>query len=257
MKKTVLITGASSGIGLEFAKIFAKNGYDLVLVARNTAKLQGLAAELAPTKSEIISMDLSDPHAPKKLFEIVTALGLEVDTLINNAGFGDFGNFHESDWTKQAQMLQLNINTLTELTHLFVKPMVARKNGKILNVASTASFQPGPLMSVYYATKHYVLAFSEAIAEELAPLGITVTTLCPGATASGFQSAAAMEESSLVKGKKLPSSEEVALYGYKALQKGKIVAIHGAMNYLMANSVRFTPRKMVLKIVRKMQEKSK
>ena len=154
-------------------------------------------------------------------------------------------------------MINLNITTLTQFTKLYLQDMVARKSGKIMNVASTAAFQSGPTMAVYYATKAYVLSFSEAIDNEVSDKGITVTSLCPGATESGFQAAAAMEESALVKGKKLPTSKEVAEYGYKAMLSGKTVAIHGFMNYIMANSVRFTPRALVVKITRKMQDKSK
>jgi hypothetical protein len=180
---------------------------------------------------------------------------LQIDYLINNAGFGDFGFFAQSNWDKQLQMINLNITTLTHLTHLFLPAMIKNKYGRVMNVASTAAFQPGPTMSVYYATKAFVLHFSEAIANELEGSGVTVTALCPGATESGFQSAAAMEESKLVKGKKLPSSAEVAQYGFNAMMNGKKVAIHGMMNYLMANSIRFTPRALVLKVVRMMQDK--
>ena len=154
-------------------------------------------------------------------------------------------------------MINLNITTLTQFTKLYLQDMVARKSGKIMNVASTAAFQSGPTMAVYYATKAYVLSFSEAIDNEVSDKGITVTSLCPGATESGFQAAAAMEESALVKGKKLPTSKEVAEYGYKAMLSGKTVAIHGLMNYLMANSVRFAPRAFTVWMVRKMQDKSK
>lgn len=177
--------------------------------------------------------------------------------MINNAGFGDFGMFVETDWNKELQMINLNITTLTQFTKLYLQDMVKRGSGKIMNVASTAAFQSGPTMAVYYATKAYVLSFSEAVDNEVSDKGITVTTLCPGATESGFQAVAAMEESNLVKGKKLPTSKEVAEYGYKAMMKGKTVAIHGFMNWIMANSVRFTPRALVVKITRKIQDKAK
>lgn len=254
---TALITGASSGIGLEFAKVFAQNGYDLVLVARSTDKLQKLASELKTVKTHIISKDLSLPTAPKEVYDELEAQGIQIEVLVNNAGFGDYGFFHETDWSKQAQMIDLNMRALTELTYLFGKKMVARKSGKILQVASSAAFQPGPLMSVYYATKHYVLAFSEGIANEWKDFGVTVTTLCPGPTESGFQAGAAMEESKLVKGKKMPTSADVAKYGYKALMRGTVVAVHGMVNWLLAMSVRFVPRGMVTNMVRGMQEKAK
>jgi hypothetical protein len=254
---TALITGASSGIGLEFAKVFAQNGYDLVLVARSTDKLQKLASELKNVKTQIISKDLSLPTSPKEVYDELEAKGILVEVLVNNAGFGDYGFFHETDWSKQAQMIDLNMRALTELTYLFGKKMVARKSGKILQVASSAAFQPGPLMSVYYATKHYVLAFSEGIANEWKDFGVTVTILCPGPTESGFQAGAAMEESKLVKGKKMPTSADVAKYGYKALMRGTVVAVHGMVNWLLAMSVRFVPRGMVTNMVRGMQEKAK
>ena len=249
MNKTALITGASSGIGMELATVFAKQKENLVLVARNAAKLDEMAKELTSKhgiKVNVLAVDLSELNSAQKVFDYCHKNNLSVDYLINNAGFGDFGLFAESKWEKQLQMINLNITTLTHLTHLFLPAMIKNNYGKIMNVASTAAFQPGPTMSVYYATKAFVLHFSEAIANELEGSGVTE---------SGFQSAAAMEESKLVKGKKLPTSLEVAEYGYKAMMKGEKVAIHGMMNYLMANSVRFSPRAMVLKMVRMMQDK--
>ncbi len=257
-KKTALITGASSGIGLEFAKMMAQDGVNLVLVARSETKLAELAAYIRNSygiKVDILVKDLSRPEAPAEVFQYTKSKGLEVDYLVNNAGFGDFGFFWETDWDKSVQMIQLNMTALTSLCHLYLPEMVKRKSGRILNVASTAAFQPGPTMAVYYATKAYVLHFSEAIANELEGTGVTVTTLCPGPTESNFQQAAAMEESKLVKGKKMPSSAQVAAYGYQAMLKGKTVAIHGLSNYLLANSVRFTPRSWVVKLVRSMQDK--
>lgn len=251
--KTALITGASSGIGLELAKLFAAEKIKPVLVARSEDKLVQLAAELKArygVESIVLAKDLSNYNTAKEVFDWCNDQKISVDFLINNAGFGDYGFFIDSDWNKQLQMINLNITTLTYLTRLFLPGMVERRFGKILNLASTAAFQPGPTMSVYFATKAYVLHFSEAIANELKGTGVTVTALCPGATESGFQAASAMHESSLVKGKKLPTSEEVAKFGYKALMKGKTVAIHGLGNYLMANSVRFAPRDLVTKISR-------
>jgi uncharacterized protein len=204
----------------------------------------------------IMSRDLSDIASVHDVYDTLSRERITVDVLVNNAGVGEFGFFAETDWNKEAEMIHLNITALTLLTKLFVKGMIVRKSGRILNVASTASFQPGPLMSVYYATKAYVLYFSEGIANELEGTGITVTALCPGPTASGFQAAAALEESKLVKGKNLPTSAEVAEYGYKALMDGKVVAIHGAMNWIMAQSVRFTPRAMVRSLVRSLSERS-
>ncbi|MFN5225214.1 MAG: SDR family NAD(P)-dependent oxidoreductase [Bacteroidota bacterium] len=257
---TALITGASNGIGLELAKIHAAKGDQLVLVARNKSKLDELRIELEKTyKISVytIGKDLSAMNAGQEIFDETSKQQIHIDYLINNAGFGDFGMFVETDWNKEAQMIQLNITALTQLTKLYLKEMVKRSSGKIMNVASTAAFQSGPTMAVYYATKAYVLSFSEAIDNEVRDKGVTVTALCPGATESGFQAAAAMEESNLVKGRKLPTSKEVAEYGYESMMKGRTVAIHGFMNYLLANSVRFIPRAMVVKVTRKLQDKSK
>jgi short-subunit dehydrogenase len=256
--KTALITGASSGIGLELAKIHAQKGDNLVLVARSEQKLNDLKKELESQykiTATVIASDLSNPEAAHQLFDLTEKENIQVDYLINNAGFGDFEEFSISDLNKAMQMIDLNIKSLTILTKLYLDGMLKRKSGKIMQLASTASFQPGPLMAVYYATKHYVLAFSEAIAEELKGSGVSVTALCPGPTASGFQSVADLGESKLVKDKKLPSSAEVAEYGYKSMMKGKRVAIHGFQNKLMAFSVRFTPRNWVTALVKKLSEK--
>ncbi len=255
---TALITGASNGIGLELAKIHASKGGDLVLVARNKPNLDKLKAEIErqyKVKVYNICKDLSTYNSAQEVYDEIKMQNIQIDYLINNAGFGDFGMFVETDWHKEEQMINLNITTLTQFTKLYLKDMVVRRNGRIMNVASTAAFQSGPTMAVYYATKAYVLSFSEAISNEVGDKGVTITTLCPGATASGFQAAAAMEESALVKGRKLPSANEVAEYGYKAMMKGKVVAIHGLVNYIMANSVRFLPRALVVKITRKVQAK--
>jgi short-subunit dehydrogenase len=240
------------------ALILAKNKINLVLVARSKEKLLNLQTKLAAEigiKVSVLDLDLSTESSAQQVFDFCQQQKIKVDYLINNAGFGDYGFFHESDWKKQAEMLQLNIVTLTQLTHLFLPNMIKNKSGKILNVASIAAFLPGPLMSVYYATKAYVLHFSEALANELKDDGITVTTLCPGPTESGFQALAAMEESKIVKGKKMATSKEVAEYGFQAMMKGEQVAIHGFMNKLMVNSIRITPRSLALKIVRQMQDK--
>jgi short-subunit dehydrogenase len=255
-----LITGASNGIGLELAKIHASKGGDLVLVARNKARLEELKFELEnryKVKVHTIGKDLSAINAAKEVYDETMQHKLRIDYLINNAGFGDFGMFTETDWNKELQMINLNITTLTHFTKLYLQDMVKRKSGKIMNVASTAAFQSGPTMAVYFATKAYVLSFSEAVDNEVRNQGVSVTTLCPGATESGFQAAAAMEESNLVKGKKLPSSKEVAEYGYRAMMQGQTVAIHGMMNWILANSVRFIPRAWVVKITRKLQDKAK
>jgi short-subunit dehydrogenase len=257
---TALITGASNGIGLELAKVHASKGGNLVLVARNKSKLDELKTELEnqyKVKVYVIGKDLSINNSAQEVYDETTQHNIQIDYLINNAGFGDFGMFTETDWNKELQMINLNITTLTQFTKLYLQDMVKRGSGKIMNVASTAAFQSGPMMAVYFATKAYVLSFSEAIDNEVSDKGVTVTSLCPGATESGFQAVAAMEESYLVKGRKLPTSKEVAEYGYDAMLKGKTVAIHGFMNWIMANSVRFTPRALVVKITRKIQDKAK
>jgi hypothetical protein len=255
MNNTALITGASNGIGLELARIHASKGGDLVLVARNKPKLDELKTELEKQyKISVVCIgkDLSLPNAAKEIYDETKRQNIQIDYLINNAGFGDFGMLVETDWNKELQMINLNITTLTLFTKLFLQDMVKRRSGKIMNVASTASFQPGPTMAIYCATKAYVLSFSEAVSNEVSDKGVTITSLCPGATETGFQAAGALEESKLFKGKKLPTAKQVADYGYASMIKGKTVAIHGLMNNIMSNSIRFVPRSIVLKISRAM-----
>jgi len=258
--KTALITGASSGIGLELAKIFASKGVNLILTSRNIIELARLGTELSGKHKiyvEEIEKDLSIPGAAKEIYNEVKSSSFNIDYLVNNAGFGDYGLFHECDWEKQERMIYLNILTLSHLTRLFLPDMLKRRSGKIMNVASTAAFQPGPLMSVYYATKAYVLSFSEAIANELEGTGVTVTTLCPGPTKSGFQKAANVEHSKMLDGKSIPDSKEVAEYGYKTMMKGKTVAIHGLVNRELAFLSRGASKKFLLKTVRRMNETKK
>lgn len=247
---TALITGASSGIGLEMARLMAADKVDLVLVARSEDKLQVLADELKSKHDvavQVVAVDLATLDAAQHIVDALA--GKPVDYLVNNAGFGDFGAFVERDWAKLNQMVQLNITALTQLTHLLLPAMQARGSGRILNVASTAAFQPGPWMAVYYATKAYVLSFSDALSYELRQSGISVTTLCPGATTSGFQALAEMENSKLVRGKKLPTADEVARFGYQKMLAGRGVVIHGLINWLLAQSVRITPRAIILRFV--------
>jgi hypothetical protein len=253
-----LITGASAGIGLELARVFASHNHDLVLVARNEASLRSLADELRTTygiDAVVLPADLSKPEAPALIHDFCAQHKLDVDILVNNAGFGDYGAFHELDRQRQLDMIAVNITSLADLTHRFLPGMVARGSGKIMNVASTAAFQPGPFMSVYYATKAFVLHFSEAISVELEGTGVSVTALCPGATHSEFQERANLNGSRLFDGRKLPSSKDVAIYGYDATMRGKRVAIHGILNAVLANSVRFSPRGVVLRIARFIQSK--
>jgi short-subunit dehydrogenase len=258
MKQTALITGASSGIGLDFAHLFARDGHDVVLVARSEAKLRELARDLEQQHdiaAHVIVADLSKPDAPREVFEETRKRGLQIDVLVNNAGYGLGGKFGETDLQTELDMIQVNVSALTHLTKLYLAGMVARASGKILNVASTAAFQPGPLMAVYYATKAYVLSFSEAIAEELKGSGVTVTALCPGPTSTGFAAAADMTNSRLFKLTKPMSSMQVAQLGYHGMQRGKRVVITGFRNKLSAQSVRVTPRFVVTKVVRALQER--
>jgi short-subunit dehydrogenase len=252
-----LITGASSGIGYELASVFARNHHNLILVARSEDILSGLKKELEKTfnvQVEVISADLSLVGAAQNLFNAVQAKKLTVDCLVNNAGFGDHGVFLAAKLTKITEMIHLNITTLTELTHLFLPQMVQNKFGQILNVASTAAFQPGPLMTVYYATKAYVLFFSEGLYEELKGTGVTVTALCPGPTESGFQAAAGIKNIALFDTLKIPSSKAVAEYGYIAMNRGQAVAVHGVMNRLMSSTVGLLPRSLARQFVMKLQE---
>ena len=241
-----LVTGASGGIGLEIARVLAPD-HDLVLVARSAAKLETLSEELGGAR--VIAADLSDPSAVAKIVAEVPS----VDVLVNNAGVGDFGEFANADVDRTLAMIQLNVTSVTALARHYLPGMLERGSGRILNVASTASFLPGPLMAVYYATKAYVLSFSEAIAEEVRGSGVTVTALCPGPTGTGFQAAADMELSPLVAGKKLPSAAEVAAHGVAAMNKGDAIVVPGFMNKVMASSVRITPRPVIRRLVHKLQ----
>jgi hypothetical protein len=251
-----LITGASSGIGLELARVFAKNRHDLVLVARNEPKLRELAEEVQASgvRAHVIAADLSVPGAVQALTDSVRTFGVDVDILVNNAGYGLLGPFVETPLDVELSMIQVNIVALTELTKRLLPGMVARKSGRILNLASTAAFFPGPLMAVYYASKAYVLSFSEAIATELEGTGVTVTALCPGPTASGFQAAAKLGEARLIAGRRLPTARSVAEAGYDAMMAGKTVFVPGVSNKLTVLAPRVMPRRLMAKIVQKAQE---
>jgi short-subunit dehydrogenase len=255
---TVLITGASGGIGYELAKLFARAHHNLVLVARSGDKLAQVANELQSHGVTVrtYSLDLTQPPAPKFLFDQLQTEGVAIDVLINNAGFGAFGEFARMSNEEIFGQIQLNIIALTELTRLFLSPMLARRIGRIMNVASTAGFQPGPLMAVYYATKAYVISFSEAIANEVRNSGVTVTCFCPGATHTGFAKRAGNDKSRLFKQLGAMNVEKVALDGYRAVMEGRTLAISGAHNWLVAQSTRFAPRKMVTAISRWISEPS-
>jgi len=256
-RKTALITGASFGIGMEFARIFAREGYNLVLVARSADKLRQLASELEKAhgaRSLILATDLTEPGASAYVLDQTTRAGIDVEILVNNAGFGQYGLFADNDLDECLRQIQLNVTTLTHLTRLYLPAMIERESGGILNVASTAAFQPGPLMAVYFATKAYVLHFSEALANELEGSGVTVTCLCPGATATEFHKRANATGMRLLQFGSMDAST-VAEDGYRGLMAGKRVVISGFKNWLLAQSVRFSPRKLVTAIARKTQER--
>jgi hypothetical protein len=253
-----LITGASGGIGLELAKIHAQKGGDLVLVARSLDKLEALKAELEAQHKvsvTVVDQDLSLPDAARSVFDQTQELGLEIDILINNAGFGGHGLFHSRDLADEQAMMQVNMVTLTSLTHLYLQGMVARNRGRILNVSSTASFIPGPLQAIYYATKAYVTSFSLAISEEVAAYNVTVTALCPGPVKTGFVAAANLDGVAVFD--KAKTAVSVAQCGYDAMLKGQLVAFNEpGLKFLLNWTVPLLPRKLVLKISRKAMEKS-
>jgi short-subunit dehydrogenase len=258
MNKTALITGASAGIGLEFAKIFAKEKYDLVISARNGTKLNELATEIKNKHNvnvKVVVKDLSKHNAGEEIFNELKEENIVTDVLVNNAGFGVFDNYWDIELQDEKNMLQVNIMALAELTNLFAKDMVNRGGGKILNVASTAAFQPGPTMAGYYASKAFVLSYSQAVDFELREKGVQVSTLCPGPTITEFQIRANLEDVNLFKKGFVMSAEEVAQIGYNGLMKGKPVIIAGAMNKISAMSSKISPSKVSMKIVNWLQSK--
>lgn len=256
MQEYALITGASGGIGMELAKLMAADQYNLILVARNKDKLAALKDELEK-KFDIkvipLVKDLTEPDSPKSIYNEVEKLTIRPSVLVNNAGFGLFGAFISTNWEKEEEMIHLNIRALTQLTKLFLPMMLAEGKGKILNVSSVAGFMPGPLMSVYYATKAYVNSFSSALRCELKGTGVYVTNLCPGPTKTGFEGAAGLEESGLFKRLPLASAKSVAQYGYKKMKKKRGLAVHGMLNKLTLIFVRLLPTHWLSASVKKMQ----
>jgi short-subunit dehydrogenase len=237
-----LITGASGGLGLEFAKLFAEDGHNLILAARSGDKLDQICAELRRRFNVEATSYVVDLSAPEQLERFIQDIAtIRIDYLVNNAGFGDTGYFHKKSWKVQQEMINLNILALSRLTHHCVQGMVQRGFGRILNIASTAAFQPSPFFNVYAATKSYVLSFTEALQVELSGTGVTATVSCPGPTETGFHTRAGSYKSRLM-GMGLMSSEEVAQKAYKAMMKGKSLVLHGLRNLIMAFSIRFTPR---------------
>jgi short-subunit dehydrogenase len=250
--ETVLITGASSGIGLELARCFAADGGRLVLVARNAAALEKLAEELRQKnkiEAVVLPADLSLSETPKQIFQELSARKIAVDVLVNNAGFGLHGSFAELPLWRQMEMLQVNITALTELTGLFLPGMIGRRRGGILNVGSVAGFLPGPNMAVYFATKAFVLSFTEALAGELAGSGLTVSVLCPGPTATNFSQVARGEKKPRIQTSKM-SAETVAQYGHRAYRAGKVVAVPGLRNKFLICLIRLAPRWLVRQSVK-------
>jgi short-subunit dehydrogenase len=255
-RKLALVTGASGGIGYELAVILARHGHDLVLVARRADKLAALAERLElddGVRVRVIAKDLARPEAAAEIHGMLAAEGLVVDILVNNAGIGLLGKFAETGIESDVEMLRLNVESPTLLTRLLLPSMLERGSGRILNVASTAGLQPGPLMAVYYATKAYLLSLSEALANEVAGTGVTVTALVPGPTETGFSSRAGAEQSRLFKGSTM-DARTVAEAGYAALIAGKPVVIPGVRNRLLAFGVRLAPRQVVTRIARRMNE---
>jgi len=255
----VLITGASAGIGLELARIFAGKGYGIIAVARNRRKLEELSSELEEKykiPAVILVKDLAEPEAAAQIHEELAKKGINVDILVNNAGFGNFGAFAGQKLENMTSMIQVNITALTQLTRLFLPDMIQRHQGHILNIASVAAYSPGPLMAVYYATKAYVLSFSEALTIELAESGVRVTAVCPGPTASEFQRRANMEGPAHRKSAPMMSSYDVAEACFNGMLANRAVVIPGMSNKLAAFSTRFIPRSLSGKIVRKLKEQN-
>jgi uncharacterized protein len=258
-KRTALVTGASLGLGNELARLFAKDGVDLVLVARNEAKLEALARELADAHgvaAHVVASDLCRPGAATEVFEETERRGLTVDFVVNNAGFGSNGHFLDLDRAREVEMVQLNVTALVELTHLYARPMRDRGFGRVMNIASTAGFQPGPFMATYYATKAFVVSFSEALAFELDGTGVTVTCHCPGATATEFARTAGNATSRLFQRSGVAEPTEVALHAYRAMTKGDVLSVHGALNAIGVAALRVTPRSVARGIAARLNRSS-
>jgi short-subunit dehydrogenase len=252
MKSWALITGASQGIGYEFAKLFAAGGHDLVLVARDQARLAEVASELGAkhgVKTKVLRADLAKPGMAREIFEELEREKIPISMLVNNAGFGVQGQFAQLELQGELDLMQVNMTSLVELTRRFVTPMLARREGRILNIASTAAYQPGPSMALYYASKAFVLSFSCALARELEGSGVTVTTLCPGVTRSQFHARANLQRS---KGFAMMDADEVARIGYRAMMRGKPVVIAGWMNRLLAALAKASPVTFSAKIAGKL-----
>jgi uncharacterized protein len=255
VRKTALVTGASGGIGLELAKVFAREGWDLWLIARDRQRSEEAVRQVQAlgAKVRLTLKDLAHPSSARELYDESRKEGVPVEALVNNAGAGDFGAFADVELSRHERIVNLNVLSLTQLSHLFMEPMLAKKRGRILNVASTAAFQPGPLLSVYYASKAYVLHLSEALSYELRGTGVTVTALCPGATATGFQESARMSSSKLFS-RAVMEASRVAEAGYQGMMRGQAIVVPGLRNKFLSKSYRFFPRAVVTAVVKRIQE---
>ena len=254
--QTVLVTGASMGIGVDLAECFARDGYDLILAARSEPALHGVADRLASThhiRATPIAADLAQPGSGERLAAEIAARGLSIDVLVNNAGYGVAAAFNGSDRAGQLGMIDLNDRALVELTHIYWPHMLANKRGGVLNVASTAAFQPGPLMAVYYASKAFVLSFSEALWKEAEGTGVHVSCLCPGPTVSKFRERAGTGKTRLARTGAPMGSAEVAGMGYRGWQENRRVVVTGTRNAVVASLVPFLPRKTLLAMVHRLQ----
>lgn len=261
MKKTVLITGATGGIGRNLAKVFAINGYNLVLTSTNLEKLETLKNELLTFNNslniDVFVCNLNDLNSSSEIYKFTNNKNYFIDILVNNAGFGNFGDFSKIPYEKEDELINVNIKALTQLTYLYLKDMIKNKKGKILNVGSIASFASGPYLATYYASKNYVLAFSEALAKEVKQYNINVMCLCPGTTDTGFEKRANLDNSKLFTTLRVAKPEKVANFAYKKLMKNKEIAIYGISNRILIFLIRFAPRKLVRYIIFKIQEKRK
>lgn len=255
-RQTALVTGASTGIGVDLAECFARDGYDVILTARSENALLSVAERLASTfrvRATAVAQDLGQIGGGAQLAQAIRRQGLSVDVLVNNAGYGHAGPFSESDIATELGMIDLNIRALAELTHIYWAGMLASGKGGVLNVASTAAFQPGPLMAMYYASKAFVLSFSEALWEEARGTGVRVSCLCPGPTTSNFRLRAGTDKKRLSRTGTPMSSASVAELGFRAWKEDKRVEITGLRNRVVAAAVPFMPRKAVLSVVRTLQ----
>jgi hypothetical protein len=248
MKGTALITGASAGLGRDYARLFAADGHDVVLVARRRERLEELARELRANhgiQAHALAFDLADPATPERLYAAVRERQLTIDFLVNNAGFGTVGAFAEADRRREVEMIQVNVTALVDITRLFLPDMLARRRGHVLNVRSGAGFQPGPFMATYYASKAFVNSFTEALAWELGGTGVTATVSCPGATATEFADHAGNANSLLFK-MGAADSRAVARQGYQAMTAGRRMVVHGLLSKLGVQALRVSPRAAVL-----------